>query len=517
MVQTLRSPSSSPPAMQLTKVCKSYGRTQALDDVSMTIHVGEIHGLVGRNGAGKSTLVRILAGMEVPDAGAVDFFEPGMPPSRIAEKRQRLVACVYQRPTVFLNLSVAENIYVNRYPYIRRHAIPWSQMRRMAQEVLEEWEVEINPDKLISELPFEQRQIVQIARALDSGSRVILLDEPTVQIEAAAADRLFTKITDLSSKGVTFIFVSHFLSEITTVCSSATVLRDGRHLWTRPTREISQNDLLDAIMLGNGKRQDYVARSTIGATSTELIPNAAAKPRLELASLTDTHSAFSDISLLVQPGELVAIAGLSGSGKNQLGEAIVGLRKMSSGRVLVDGKELPLNSVTAALRLGIAYVPVDRHAAGFIPELDVAENITLSATGRFSKYGFFSQRSRINLAKKLIDEVSLVPDSPHTRVMDLSGGNQQKVVFARALATNPRVLILLAPTAGVDVAAKENIYALMRTALYEGIAIVLISEEIEEILISDRVLVMRQGKIIADLKSPTEEEVVRAMEGMERP
>lgn len=504
------------PAVHLEDINKTYGVTRALEDVSMAIGPGQVHGLVGRNGAGKSTLLRIMTGMTAPDRGKITLVGAAAPPIHAREEWQRLVACVYQRPSVFYNLSVAENICVNRYPSSKGRLVPWGRMRKRAARVLAEWGVDVDPTKLLGEIPLEQRQLVQIARALDSGSRIVLLDEPTVQLERAAIDRLFAKIRQMRTKGVTFIYVSHFLSEITDVCDWATVLRDGRHLWTERIHDISERDLLEAIMAGSQGRQQRTEDSA-GATIDDAVPaEGGAAPVLEVDSLTDLRGAFRDVSFTVRPGELVAIAGLGGSGKNALGEAISGLRRAASGTVQVDGRMLVRASVSAATKLGVAFVPADRHAAGFVADLDVAENITMSAMGTMSTGGFFSPRRRAARARDVIGQVSLVPADPYKRVADLSGGNQQKVVLGRALATDPRVLVLLAPTAGVDVAAKDTIYAHIRSALAKGIGIVIISDDIEEILISKRVLVMRQGQVVADLVKPTEEQIVRAMEqGME--
>jgi simple sugar transport system ATP-binding protein len=498
---------STAPAVELTGISKRYGATRALDDVSVSIPAGQTHGLVGRNGAGKSTLVRIITGMETADTGSVRFFGEAAPPASAVSEWQDIVACVYQRPSLFANLTVAENMFINRYPAGVARSISWSQMNRSADNVLQEWGIDVSPKSILEDVPIEQRQMVQIARALDSGSRIVLLDEPTVQLDGGATARLFAKLEELKQRGVTFVLVSHFLKEIEEACDGATVLRDGKLLWSRAASKITQDELVEAVLAGQEKKIFRIGK----ASATEsLVP-----PRLELASVSDSRGAFTDISLTIAPGELVAIAGLGGSGKYDLGEAIVGLRKLVGGTVSVDGEPSTGTSAFDALKNGIGYVPADRHADGYIPQLSVEENMTMSVMDHISTLGFFSPKKRRELSRGLIEDVSLVPPNPQLEVTGLSGGNQQKVVLARALARNPKLLVLISPTAGVDIAAKNTIYELIGQALERNVSVLLISDEIEEILISSRVLVMTKGRFVADLHEPTEEEVIRAIEGME--
>jgi simple sugar transport system ATP-binding protein len=493
-------------AVSVDNVSKRYGVTTALDAVSVTIRAGEVHGLIGRNGAGKSTLIRAITGLEAPDAGEIRYFGDRAPAAGSTEQWRSLVGTVQQRAPMIDHLSVAENIFLNRYPRGAAGGISWKRMMDEADELLTEWHIDANPRQLVGEVSVEARGLIQIARVLSLGSRVVLLDEPTVQLDRNATRRLFDHVLEMRERGVTFVFVSHFLDEIAQLCDSATVLRDGRVLWSRPTSEIGREDLVEAVLAGAQQGSTRLAsRADKGAPAV-----------LQVAGLGDKADTFRNVGFEVHAGELVAIAGLAGSGKNELGETIVGERRRSTGDVRVSGSVVDTRSVRGAQKSGIAFVPPDRHRSGYVPQLDVAENMTMSIPGRLGRGGFVSPRRRRELGKTLIESVTLVPPRPELLVSGLSGGNQQKVVFARATALEPSVLLLSSPTAGVDIAAKDIIYALIREALDRGVAVVMISDDLDEIQIASRVLVMVKGEIVAELHDPAESQVVRAMEGMEQ-
>lgn len=493
------------PAITIDGVSKTYGATKALQDVSVSVMPGQIHGLIGRNGAGKSTLLRIITGLETPDKGTVRFFGEDAPPTSDPKAWQQHVACVYQRPSVFSNLTIAENLFAGRLPE-RRGAVSWKTMLEESERILTEWNIHIDPRTQLADAPIEERQMLTIAKALAAGTRIVLLDEPTVQLEGSAIRKLFDKVKELQEAGVTFIFVSHFLREVTELCDSATVLRDGRRLWTRTADEIRSDDLVEALLAGQEQRR-FRAESAS--------PDHDGTPAIELRNATDPFRAFTDVSFSVAPGELIAIGGIGSSGKYAVGEAIAGLRRLDSGEITVRGERVSGGNVKASQRAGIGFVPADRHRDGYVPQLSVAENMTMSIMDELAPSGFFSPRKQTELSRTLIQNVTLVPPDPSLKVSGLSGGNQQKVVLGRALARNPRVLILISPTAGVDIAAKDIIYELMLQALGEGVAVVLISDDVEELLVSPRVLIMSEGRITAELTEPTEEDIVRAIEGME--
>lgn len=491
------------PAVRVDGIRKRYGATQALDDVSVSIMPGQIHGLVGRNGAGKSTLLRMVTGIEEPDAGSVRFFGDAAPSISDRAAWQHRVACVYQRPAVFANLSVAENLYAGRLP-TQGGRVGWGEVTKRAGQVLREWDLSVDPRMLMEDVPLEQRQMIQIAKALDAGTRIILLDEPTVQLERAAILRLFDKVRQLQATGVTFVYVSHFLQEVTELCDSATVLRDGTVLWSRSGEDIREDDLVEALLGGQERHRTRVAAAQ----------KSGARPVLAVSGATDAGGAFGDVSFEVGPGEIVAIGGIGGSGKYAVGEALAGLAELGAGVIAVDGEPIG-TGVPAAQSAGIGYVPADRHRDGYVPQLSVAENVTMSVMPALATRGWFRPGRQLETARTLIDDVGLVPADPKLAVSNLSGGNQQKVVLARALALEPRVLVLVSPTAGVDIAAKNAIYALMVKALKQGVAVVMISDDIEELLICPRVLIMRDGTVASELQTPDEESIIRAIEGME--
>jgi len=492
------------PAIEVDGVSRIYGATKALQDVSVSILPGQVHGLIGRNGAGKSTLLRIITGLEHPDTGSVRFFGEDAPPASDPKAWQQRVACVYQRPSVFANLTIAENLFAGRLPQ-NGATVSWRRMQDEADRILDEWNIHLDPRSLLSDAPIEERQMLTIAKALSAGTRIVLLDEPTVQLEGAAIRRLFDKVQELQDAGVTFVFVSHFLREVTAICDSATVLRDGRVLWSRRGDEIRSDDLVESLLAGQEQRRHRVEDTSASAGSVAL----------KVDAMTDKTGAFTDVSFSIAPGELLAIGGVGGSGKYSVGEAIAGLRRLASGQVTVTGAPIKPGKVKASQRAGVGFVPADRHKDGYVPQLSVAENMTMAVMDQLAPAGFLSPRQQTNMAQTLIKDVALVPPNPKLAVSGLSGGNQQKVVLARALARDPRVLVLISPTAGVDIAAKDAIYALILRALEDGVAVLLISDDIEELLVSKRVLIMREGGIGAELIDPNEEDIVRAIEGME--
>lgn len=493
------------PAIEVHEVNKAYGATNALQDVSVSILPGQVHGLIGRNGAGKSTLLRMITGIETPDSGSVHFFGSPSPPTSDPKAWQQQVACVYQRPAVFANLTIAENLFAGRLP-VRGGRISWRAMVDEAERILAEWNIELNPRALLAHAPLEERQMLTIAKALDAGTRIVLLDEPTVQLEGAAVRRLFDKVQELQQAGVTFVFVSHFLQEVTAICDSATVLRDGEVLWSRTGEDIRSDDLVEALLAG---QEQHRHRAETAVAYQEQ------PPTLTVAAASDRRGDFTDISFEVASGELAAIGGVGGSGKYSVGEAIAGLRPLSDGVIVVGNEPTRANSVKASQRAGVGFVPADRHRDGYVPQLSVAENMTMGVMDQLAHAGIFSPRQQTSMSRRLINDVALVPPDPGLAVSGLSGGNQQKVVLARALARNPRVLVLISPTAGVDIAAKDAIYSLILQALGQGVAVLLISDDVEELLVSPRVLIMRDGAIAAELSDPTEEDIVRAIEGLE--
>jgi simple sugar transport system ATP-binding protein len=483
-------PASEPavPVVHAEGVGKRYGPTVALQDVSLTVHPGESHALVGRNGAGKSTLVSILTGLSRTDTGSVSFGGEPAPPLSKQDDWKARVACVYQHAMVVPQLTVAENLFLNRQAR-GGFAIGWSKLRRQARELLDSWEVGVDVDTPAGELSVEDRQFVEIARALSYGARFIVLDEPTAQLDSQAIERLFERMRQMQRGGVTFLFISHHLHEVYEVCQAVTVLRDAKHVLTAPVTEVTRPQLVDAMTGDQGglSVRDAATRDPLAVDAAEV---------LTVESLSG--GGFHDVSLHLHRGEVVGLAGSNASGKHQVAETVYGLRAPSSGTVSVDGRKLPPGDIPAALHAGIGCVPRDRHHQGLVLEHSIMDNTTLSVLDRLGRAGFASPRARHALGARALGDYDIVAAGPEQPVSDLSGGNQQKVVLARALAGDPRVVVLINPTAGVDVKSKEALLAVVDRVRAEGKAVLIVSDELDDLRLADRVLVLRAGAVVAE-------------------
>lgn len=491
------------PAIEIIAASKKFGATQALDNVDLVVMQNEIHGIIGRNGAGKSTLIKMIMGSDTLDSGAIAYFGQRVKHEDLKRHEHGLVETVEQHPPLVDLMTVAENIFLYNYPGGVSGFVSWREMHVEAARILNDWGIGIDPSVLVRDLPAELRGLVQIARVLNRGARIILLDEPTVQLDKDTITALFQHIRTLRDAGVTFLYVSHFLDEVNEICDRVTVLRDGKLLWTREADELTQDDLVQAI-LGD---------EAVVASKNSRDLHAEAEIALSVEQLADRKGNFRDVSFSLKRGEFVAIGGLVGSGKEMLGEVLVGAKEQGGGNIVLHGKRARFRSYRDAKAAGIGHVPPDRHASGYIPALSVAENMTLALKKVRNRAGFIRTKAQKAFADSLAQRVSLVPADTSLSVQSLSGGNQQKVVFARATAENPRVLILSSPTAGIDIAAKGVIYDLIERELEKGTAVLLISDDLEELVVAPRVLIMYRGQISSDLSAPNEEELTRAMEG----
>jgi simple sugar transport system ATP-binding protein len=490
---------------------RRFGATLALDGVSVAVGERESRALVGRNGAGKSTLVSILTGLARADAGEVRF--GGRPAPALSDRRawHERVACVYQHSTLLPQLTVAENLFLNAHPRGRFGRIDWKALRRRAGEILDEWGIAISPDAQADALRVDERQQVEIARALASGSRFLILDEPTARLESSAIRQLFARLADLRARGVSLLYISHHLDEIYEVCDTVTVLRDGRLIHDGPVEELPKPKLITA-MVGEA-RDSGERRAEVSARRSGAAEAAGAERTLRVDSL-EIGGWCSGVSFEVRPGELVGLAGLAGSGKKQVAEAIAGLRKARSGRVLVGDRVVPPGDAKVAIEHGIGFVPQDRHAEGFAPNLSIEENMTLTVIDHLGRFGFVSRGRRRRLAGELMESLEVVAAGPDQLVAELSGGNQQKVVVGRALTAAPRVVVVVSPTAGVDVASKEALFATLTSLSDVGVLVV--SDELDELGHCDRVLVMFDGRVTHELDAWDEHRLVAAMEGVEQ-
>ncbi|WP_141203083.1 sugar ABC transporter ATP-binding protein [Streptomyces griseorubiginosus] len=497
---------TAPPVAEASGITKRFGSTVALSDARITIAPGQTHALVGRNGAGKSTLVSVLTGLQAPDTGTVTF--GGEPAPRLTDRdawRQR-VACVYQKSTIIPELTVAENLFLNRHDRGRGGLISWRTLRRKAEDLLRTWSVDVDVRTAAGELDVEQRQFVEIARALSFGARFIVLDEPTAQLDAAAINRLFGRIKDLQEQGVTFLFISHHLQEIYEICDTVTVFRDARHILTAPVTELPRSELV-AAMTGDAAAESVGRRRRRVETG---VP--------EVLSVTGAclEGAYDDVSFAIRGGEIVGLAGAASSGRTELAETVVGLRAAGTGTVEIAGVRPRPGSVPAALRAGVGFVPQDRHHQGYVPGMSIADNGTLTIPERLGPPGFIDRRRRDDLARDMITNLAIKTPGPELEVSGLSGGNQQKVVMARALASDPKVLVLINPTAGVDVRSKEFLLGKVEETAESGTGVLIASDELDDLRMCDRVLVMFQGRVVAEKPSGWHDhELVAAMEGVD--
>ncbi|MFD1536182.1 sugar ABC transporter ATP-binding protein [Nonomuraea guangzhouensis] len=481
---------------------KRFGPTVALNGAGITIAEGETHALVGRNGAGKSTLVSILTGLQRPDEGEVLFSGEAAPALADRDAWRQRVACVYQKSTIIPALTVAENLFLNRQT--ANGLINWRTLRAKARDLLSTYEVDVDAEALAGDLNVEQRQLVEIARALSFGARFIILDEPTARLDGPAIERLFARMRALREQGVTMMYISHHLDEVYEICQSVTVFRDARRVMTRPVAELPHDELV-AAMTGEATAA-YEARTRGAANGTVVL----SAESLSLAGR------FQTVDLSVRAGEVVGLAGSGSSGKVGLAETLVGLHRPDSGTVTVNGTRVRPGDVPAALGAGLGFVPEDRNREGFVPLLSVGENGTLPIARKLGRYGVVSPARRRSKAVQLIKELDIKTEGPDQPVGDLSGGNAQKVVFARALVDNPAALVVINPTAGVDVKAKQALLGAVEDAVERGAGAVLVSDELDDLRICDRVLVMFHGRVVKDVpRGWTDHELVAVMEGIE--
>ncbi|SEB66665.1 sugar ABC transporter ATP-binding protein [Streptomyces sp. KS_5] len=494
------------PLVQARDIVKRYGPTTALADGRLTVLPGESHALVGRNGAGKSTLVQILTGLQAADEGEVRFDGEPAPPLADRDAWRRKVACVYQRPTVVPELTVAENLYINRQP-LNRGFISWRKLRSEAAELLATWDVHVDPEARTADLKVEDRQMVEIARALSFGARFIILDEPTAQLDNREIERLFTRMRALQDSGVTFLFISHHLQEVYEVCQAVTVLRDARWITTAPVAELPRRALVEAMA---GESLEAIAEQAVNPRDVDHD----APVLLEARGLTSP--AYQDIDLTVRRGEVVGLAGISGSGKVELAESFAGLHTPTGGTAQLGGERLPFGNVGAALEAGVACVPRDRHDQGLVAGMTIGDNATMSVLERLGRFGFVGTERKRGLATALIERLDIHTEGPDQPVSDLSGGNAQKVVMARALASEPRLLVLINPTAGVDVKSKESLLARVDSAREDGIAVLVVSDELDDLRRCDRVLVLFHGRVVAEHPAGwRDHELIASIEGVD--
>jgi simple sugar transport system ATP-binding protein len=532
--------SAAVPAAEAAGIHKQFGSTQALRGVDLTLWPGRCLGLVGRNGAGKSTLVSILSGIYPADRGEVRFDGAPAPALGAAGAWRRQIATVFQHSMVVPGLTVAENVFLGRQPQ-RVGLVDWRRMRDQAAQIMSEWGFSIDVNLACADLTVEQRQIVEIARALAAGTRCLLLDEPTAALERAGIERLFGRVRQLTASGVAILYISHHLEEVFEICQDVAVIRDGELVLTGAASGLSKDQMV-AAMVGPdvaATRAD-LAPSSLAAGGGEVAADAtrngqargrAAGPELitgpaEPCLVVDHVSSGSpggrvtDVSLEVRPGERVGVTGLLSAGVATLARIVAGAAPYEAGRVLVAGTELTPGRRDLNLKAGVGYIPEDRQAEGFVAALSVAENATMTITDWLARVaGFLRPSARAAAAAPLARRLSIVSAGLGQISGELSGGNQQKVTVARALARKPRLIVAITPTRGVDVASKSLLLAeLARVAGETGAGLLLASDELDDLVICDRVIVLVRGERFTEFTEPPfdREALIAAGEGLAR-
>ncbi|HEV8040591.1 MAG TPA: sugar ABC transporter ATP-binding protein [Bryobacteraceae bacterium] len=494
------------PILEASSIRKAFAGVEALKDVSFELRAGEVHALIGENGAGKSTLIKIMTGALEADSGCLTVFGNEVRHNDPSIARALGIAVIYQQPSLFTHLSVAENIawaLETARPWRR---IRWQARRQLAVELLRRAGGNIHPERLAGSLSMPEQQIVEIAKAIGADAKILITDEPTASLTDREVESLFSVIGTLRSQGVGIIYISHRLEEISAIADRVTILRDGHSIATRKACDVGREELIE-LMVGRPIASVFPKREV-----------AAGEIALELRNVSSTAAGLEDVSLSVRRGEILGLAGLVGSGRTQLAETIFGLTPADSGEILVGGEAARIPSPARAIQLGLGYVPEDRREHGVILEMPIAANTSLANLSAVSHWGWIDDGQESELAQRYIGLLRIKTASAQTAAGALSGGNQQKVAVARWLATEPKVLILDEPTQGVDVGSKSEIHSLMLDLAERGLAIIMISSELPEILgMSDRVAVMHAGRIrgVLSRQEATEQKILTLALGHE--
>jgi simple sugar transport system ATP-binding protein len=489
-----------PPVLLLRGIGKRFGNVQALKGVDLALRAGEVHALMGQNGAGKSTLIKVLTGVHAADEGEMRL---GGAPIRAASPREAQalgIATVYQEVNLCTNLSVAENIFAGRYPR-RGWRIDWARIHREAAELLARLHLQVDVTRPLGSYPVAVQQMVAIARALGMQSKVLILDEPTSSLDADEVKHLLAVLRRLRDEGLAIVFVSHFLDEVYAVADRITVLRNGERVGEYTPAELPPQALV-AAMIGRELSTSATQRST-GVADAEPLVQAEGLGR---------RGALQPVDVAIGRGEVLGLAGLLGSGRTEFARLLFGLDKADSGTLRVAGQPVRLDHPAQAVQLGLAMCPEDRKAEGIVGELSVRENIALALQARMGVWKHLSPRRQQEIAEHYIRALGIKTADADTPIAQLSGGNQQKALLARWLATDPRLLILDEPTRGIDVGAKQEIMDEIRRLAGEGLGVLFISSELDEIArLSDRIVVLRERRKAGELPGGSDEAAIGAM------
>ncbi len=486
--------------LRMTNISKSFAGVHALRGVQLELRPGEVHALLGENGAGKSTLVKVITGVHQPDTGEIYLNDRRIHLTDPREATTLGISAIYQELSMFPDLDIAENIFVGRRPTRRGGLIDWRKMYRASEELLSSLGVHLNLKTKARNLSIAQQQMVEIARALSVNASILIMDEPTSALTLSEVADLFQIVRRLREKGTAIVFISHRLEELFEIADRVTVLRDGAYVDTRSMDGVTQDDLI---------------RMMVGRTVTDLFPKqevAAGEVVLRVKNLTRRGS-FEDVSFDLHKGEILGMAGLIGAGRTEVSQALFGVAPAHAGTIEIEGQPLRITSPRQAMDHGLALVPEDRQHHGLVPPMDITDNITLPNLPHFTKAGWLNKKEAQTAAFQAATQLQVKATTVWQKVRELSGGNQQKIVLAKWLSTRPRILILDEPTRGIDVGTKAEVHRLMSELAAEGIAILMISSELPEVLgMSDRILVMHEGKVtgLFERSEATQEKIMLA-------
>lgn len=494
---------SSPPLLEVRGMGKQFPGVRALHEVDLRLNRGEILALLGENGAGKSTLMKILAGVQPPDSGQILFEGDSIRIDSVQDAMERGIALIHQELNLATNLSVGANIFLGREPR-KRGFIDERIIAERSRHFLRLVGLDMDPREIVGNLTIGRQQMVEIAKALSIDARVLIMDEPTSSLSQKETENLFKVIKDLRERGVSIIYISHRLGEVKELADRVTVLRDGENAGDLDREEID-HDRMVSLMVGRDLSQFYPHE-----------PHTPGEVALEVVKLRSPAHPKHAVSFSLRSGEIVGMAGLVGAGRTELIETIFGVTKSMGGEVNVGGSQAEIRSPRDAIRAGLALAPEDRKEQGLVLEMAVRENLSLASLKRDQRKGFLNLKKEDEISEEMIGKMRIKTPTDRQVVRYLSGGNQQKVVLGKWLAMKPRVLLLDEPTRGIDVGAKQEIYALMEELAREGVAILFVSSEMEEILgMSDRTLVMHEGRITGELERAelSEEAVMKLATG----
>lgn len=488
------------PVLQLAQVRKSFGSVRALADGNLTVHPGSIHALVGENGAGKSTLIKVVAGLHRRDAGTFRFRGEEVDFTNTAEAKEAGIAVIYQEPTLFPDLSVTENIFMGRQPLGPGRRIDKHAMERQTRQIFARLGVDLDPQRPAQGLSIADQQIIEIAKAISLDAYLLIMDEPTAALSGTEVERLFAVARSLRDEGRGIVFISHRFDEVFSLCDMITVMRDGAYVDTRPTAETDTQELV---------------RMMVGREVGELYPKAEATIGEVVLEVKNLHSAgtFHDVSFEVRAGEIVGLAGLVGAGRSEIARAVFGVDDYDSGTVRLLDRQIPKKRPQAAIAAGMALIPEDRRQQGLVITSSVARNIGAAIRDRLSRAGILTTAAENRSAQRWARKLQVKTSALSMHASTMSGGNQQKVAIAKWLATDPKLLIIDEPTRGIDVGTKAEVHRLLSELAGQGLAILMISSELPEVLgMADRVLVVREGRIntVLDRYEATPESVIHA-------